>query len=124
MSSVVKEKVKTCVMNLGWVLFTLSAETAGAQEPQAVDTATSPGVLTLDLEFRPRAEVSYGYRRMPSDTSRIGANISQRARLNLTFERKDFIFHSSVQDIRVWGEEDPRTGKGWLQVYETWVHPS
>jgi len=37
---------------------------------------------------------------------------------------KNFIFHTSIQDIRVWGEQDPRSTDGSLQIFEAYVEPT
>ncbi len=89
---------------------------------QAVDEK-APEELLLQLEFRPRTEFRDGYRVLRSDTSSAALFTSQRTRLSLTVTQPTFTFHTSVQDIRVWGEADPRSTKGTLQVFEAYVEP-
>src|SRR5690606_5417738 len=80
--------------------------------------------FSVSLEFRPRTELRNGYRQLRTDTTGIAFYTSQRSRLYLTYQRPGFIFHTSIQDVRIWGEDDPRSTAGTLQVFETYVEPS
>ncbi len=80
--------------------------------------------FSVSLEFRPRTELRNGYRQLRTDTTGIAFYTSQRSRLYLTYKRPGFIFHTSIQDVRIWGEDDPRSTAGTLQVFETYVEPS
>lgn len=77
----------------------------------------------IGLEYRPRTELRYGYRQLPTDTSNAAFSTSHRARITLTFKRDNFLFHTSIQDIRVWGDENDRNEKGHAQFYEIYVEP-
>lgn len=77
--------------------------------------------FTIGLEFRPRTEFRNGYRELRNDTTSPAFFTDQRSRLNITYLRQGFIFHTSVQDIRIWGEDDPRSTGGTLQVFEAYV---
>ncbi len=78
----------------------------------------------LDLEFRPRSEYRHGYRVLMPDTSTAAFFTDQRARVNLEYKNSDFIFYASVQEIRTWGETDPRSTGGTLQAFEAYVEPN
>lgn len=78
----------------------------------------------IDLEFRPRTEFRNGYRRLRSDTTNPSFFTEQRSRLYFNYKRERFIFHTSIQDIRVWGEDDPRSTNGTLQIFEAYVEPT
>lgn len=80
--------------------------------------------LVIGVEYRPRAELRYGYRQLPADTSAAAFHSSHRGRINLDYSCPRFTFHFALQDIRVWGEEDPKNDKGWLQLHECYAEPS
>lgn len=75
----------------------------------------------VGLEFRPRTEFRNGYRQLRNDTTRAAFFTDQRSRLTITYLRPGFMFHTSVQDVRIWGERDTRSTNGTLQVYEAFV---
>lgn len=89
----------------------------------AADTTASE-TFFIGLEFRPRTEFRNGYRLLRSDSSSAAFFTENRTRLNLSYQRKGFRFHTSIQDIRVWGEQDPRGTSGTFQVFEGYVEPS
>lgn len=78
----------------------------------------------LGLEFRPRTEFRKGYRELRNDTTNPALFTDQRSRLYITYQRPGFIFHTSIQDIRIWGEDDPRSTGGTIQIFETFVEPT
>ena len=85
--------------------------------------AASPDkVLRIEFEFRPRAEYRNGYQQLRTDSSDAAYFINQRSRLSLnyTFNNR-FILQFSVQDLRVWGQQDPRSTGATLQVFEAWA---
>lgn len=75
----------------------------------------------VGLEFRPRLEFRDGYRQLPNDTTQAALFISQRSRVNITFEQKNFKFHTSIQDIRIWGQYGQFSAAGSLNVFEAYV---
>ncbi len=103
------------------LLFALVVFVSGAY---AKDVNDSLETLSLDLEFRPRTEFRNGYRQLRNDTTTASFFTEQRSRIYLNYKRPGFIFHTSIQDIRVWGEDDPRSTVGTLQIFETYVEPS
>lgn len=86
-------------------------------------TSDSLAQLTLSLEYRPRTEWRHGYRKLPSNTDRAAFFTSHRARFNLELVQKNFRFYASVQDIRIWGEEDTRNTVGTTQFFEVYAEP-
>jgi len=78
----------------------------------------------ISLEFRPRTEYRNGYGQLMEDSSRAAFFTEGRSRLLFNFKMKNFIFHTSIQDIRVWGEKDPRSTAGTIQVFEAYVEPT
>lgn len=79
--------------------------------------------LTVDFQYRPRAELTYGYRRLPNDTARAGFHVNHRGRVIMNYSRPGFDVRFSFQDARIWGEEDIRGNKGWLQLFELYAEP-
>ncbi|MBI2270583.1 MAG: alginate export family protein [Bacteroidetes bacterium] len=78
----------------------------------------------IDLEFRPRGEYRDGFQQLPTDTTVGAAFVNQRSRLLFTYEQQNkFVFHTSIQDVRVWGRDDPRSNAGTLQVFEAYAEP-
>ncbi len=84
---------------------------------------TDTSALAVDLEFRPRTELRRGFRGLTAGDSEWAFLTSHRARLNLHYQRPGLIVHSTLQDIRLWGEEDTRNAKGWAQFFEMFVEP-
>jgi hypothetical protein len=78
--------------------------------------------FTIGLEFRPRAEYRNGYRYLREDTTQAAFQVLGRSRINITYEQyKKFKFHTSIQDIRTWGQYDSRSTDGTLQVFEAYA---
>ena len=81
--------------------------------------------LRIDAEVRPRTEFRNGYQQLRNDTT-VGAFFTnQRFRLSASYVYDNrFAMLFSVQDLRVWGQQDPRSTAATLQVFEAWVEPS
>ncbi|MCU0430816.1 MAG: alginate export family protein [Cytophagaceae bacterium] len=78
----------------------------------------------IDLDFRPRSEIRNGYGKLRNDTTRAALFTNHRSRVLITYQQQGlFTFHTSIQDIRVWGDKDPRSNAGTLQLFEAWVEP-
>ena len=78
--------------------------------------------LRIDAEFRPRTEFRNGYQQLRNDTSTGAFFTNQRLRLsaNYAFDNR-FVMQISVQDLRVWGQQDPRSTSATLQLFEGWA---
>jgi hypothetical protein len=77
--------------------------------------------FTVGAELRTRTEYRNGYRNLipNGDTTAPAFFTNQRTRLLVTYEQKNrFILHTSVQDIRVWGQTDPRSNNATIQLFE------
>ncbi|MFN8241005.1 MAG: alginate export family protein [Bacteroidales bacterium] len=80
--------------------------------------------LTIEFEYRPRAEYRNGYQVLRNDSSSAAVFANQRSRLSLNYTYDNrFILQFSVQDLRVWGQQDPRYTGATLQVFEAWAEP-
>jgi hypothetical protein len=80
--------------------------------------------LRIDAEFRPRTEYRNGYQQLRNDTTTAAFFTNQRFRIsaNYVFDNR-FVVQFSLQDLRVWGQQDPRSTSATLQVFEAWVEP-
>lgn len=65
----------------------------------------STQTFDLDLEFRPRAEFRYGYKTLVPDNAEPAFFISNRIRIGASYQRTNFRFHASIQDVRTLGTE-------------------
>jgi hypothetical protein len=80
--------------------------------------------FTIDVDFRPRSEIRNGYGRLRRDTTRATLFTNMRSRILFTYKQEGkFVFHLSIQDIRVWGDKDPRSNAGTVQIFEAWAEP-
>lgn len=79
------------------------------------------GTFEGTLEFRPRAEYRNGYRTLPTADDQAAFFSSHRSRLLLTHKRKSFKFHTSLQDVRIWGEDGINSTSGTVGVFEAYV---
>jgi hypothetical protein len=82
--------------------------------------------LRIDAEIRPRTEYRNGYGQLRNDTTTAAFFTNQRIRIGLNYVFNNrFIVQFTVQDLRVWGQQDPRapSSLATLQVFEGWVEP-
>ncbi len=80
--------------------------------------------FTIGAELRTRAEYRDGYRNLVpvGDTAVPAFFTNQRSRIVLTYEQKNkFILHTSIQDVRVWGQNDPKSNNATLQLFEAFA---
>ena len=104
-------------------IFALTASVARAQNPSPVDTAKKPAVdtvkkpaaaqntLTFGLDMRVRTEWRHGYRSIPTPDTSGAYEINQRTRFNVDYKSKGLDVFLSLQDAKVWGQQDPREGQ-------------
>lgn len=84
-------------------------------------TAPENKEFAIGLEFRPRTEYRNGYKQLRTDDSKAAFFTSQRSRLNIDFSQNQFKFHTSIQDIRVWGQYGQTSTSGSLNVFEAFA---
>lgn len=79
--------------------------------------------LTISGEFRPRAENRHGYKTLPDAGTTSGFFIDQRTRLNLDYKTKGFNTYLSLQDVRVWGDQNQLVSNeaNSISVHEAWL---
>ncbi len=71
-----------------------------------------PNALTVSADVRIRSELRHGYRNVAIKDTTPAFFVNQRSRLNFDFKSKRFDLYASLQDARVWGQQDPREGQG------------
>ncbi|WP_264566065.1 alginate export family protein [Flavobacterium sp. N3904] len=82
--------------------------------------------LTATGQFRPRAEFRDGYSTLQTAGADPAYFISQRTRLNVGYTGYRFRFFTSIQDVRVWGQDAstinrPTTAENnGIQLHEAW----
>ncbi len=79
--------------------------------------------LLILAEIRPRAEFRYGYKQLRSDTSEPAYFINQRTRINITYKTNNFILHTSIQDIRLYGQTGQFSVNGTIGIFEAYAEP-
>lgn len=67
-------------------------------------TAAFAQVFILDSELRPKFEYRNGYRSPIDENTAPGASISQRSRVNLTYNSSILKTYISLQNIKTWGD--------------------
>ena len=79
--------------------------------------------MSLTGEIRPRFENHHGYQ-LPLDSAVSGASfVSQRTRLSFGYKADKFLFGTSIQDVRVWGNQSQLIGADTLAqtfMHEAW----
>ena len=83
-----------------------------------------PGVLlaqlTVDGEFRPRTEYRNGYQLLRTPDTEPAYFMSQRTRLSVFYESKNYTIKVAGQDVRVWGEVEQLQDNANLNIHEAW----
>ena len=86
--------------------------------------------LTMNLEYRPRAEARYGYKMLPDSASKPLYGFSHRARLNFFYQKDWLKLGFGIQDVRIWGDENIYSSTGVygseasIDLSEGWVQMS
>jgi len=75
----------------------------------------------VKAQIRPRTEVRHGYGTLASRSDRTAVFTSQRSRLLLQYVRPDYRIGLSLQDIRVWGDEEQLKDVASAAVHEAWA---
>lgn len=87
-----------------------------------ISTQLSVAQFTLDAELRPRTQFRNGYRTLKSEGDSPSFFISQRSRLNFLYEKEElFSTYISVQDARVWGDQDQLSDESTIGLFQAWA---
>ena len=80
--------------------------------------------LSLTGQLRTRGELRDGYGTLEPISARAAAQIAQRTRLIFNYKSSRLIFQTSIQDVRLWGQDasttTPADGAK-LAVHEAWA---
>jgi hypothetical protein len=98
-----------------------NAKTRSEAELNVNKPKSDDRIFALGLEFRPRGEYRDGYKQLPADSSESAYFVSQRSRLNFSYEQPKFKFYTSIQDVRVWGQYGQNSTTGSLNVFEAFA---
>lgn len=92
----------------------------------SLKTATAPAknnTLNVSFEFRTRSEYRYGYKVLPTEDTTAAFFTNQRGRLVLDFKAKRFDFRASLQETRVWGQQDGANPTVPITFFELYAEP-
>jgi len=103
--------------------FTTADSLKAAAKADSIKAATKPNQLTISVDMRMRSEIRHGYRVIPTQDTTAAFFTNQRTRLNFDFKTKKFDLFASLQDTRVWGQQDPREGQGSATPTEATTYP-
>ncbi len=82
---------------------------------------------SITAEIRPRAEYRNGYKKLRTDSTSPAYLISQRSRISFQFQKNKFEMAISLQDVRVWGDEENISATGVfgnnasIDLNEAWI---
>ena len=77
--------------------------------------------FTLEGEIRPRAQFFNGARRLSSPNDGSAFVVGQRTRITANYvQAGDFETHISIQDVRVWGDQDQLSDDPSIGVFEAY----
>ncbi|MCW9709155.1 alginate export family protein [Fodinibius salsisoli] len=97
---------KALLLFLGWLLF------------PAISVF---GQFTLEGEVRPRTELRHGYKTLPSSDDEAALFTEQRSRINLGYNKEDYDIGLTVQDVRIWGNQNQlNKSDGLFSIHEAW----
>ncbi|MDD4847336.1 MAG: alginate export family protein [Bacteroidales bacterium] len=77
--------------------------------------------FSLSAELRPRMEYRDGYQKPLTTEENPALFISNRTRLRSDFESKWINARLTIQDARVWGQDDIKSSKVGLNFFEAWA---
>ena len=75
--------------------------------------------FSLSGEFRPRTEVSHGYKSLASEDQDASTFTAQRTRLNFLYKAQGINTKLVLQDVRTWGSQAQLVGN---EDYATSIH--
>jgi hypothetical protein len=85
------------------------------------------GQLRVDADIKIRTEYRHGYLQPATDTMKAAFATGQRTRLALQYKNEDFSLKVSLQDVRIWGQDNLYNATSTngdtesLQTAEAWI---
>ncbi|CAN5784771.1 hypothetical protein BH10BAC2_BH10BAC2_35850 [soil metagenome] len=110
-------KVMTASDSLKWAFAKIDSLKAATTPPKTQNS------LTIGFEFRTRTEYRYGYRILPTEDTTAAFFTNQRGRLVLDFKAQKFDFRASLQETRVWGQQDGAAPGIPITFFELYAEP-
>lgn len=80
--------------------------------------------FTISGEFRPRLEARNGYKLLSDSSKNAAFFVSQRTRLNLSYQKEKLKTYLSFHDVHVWGDELPKASNAGVGLFQAWVEYS
>jgi len=84
--------------------------------------------FSITGEFRTRTDIMHGFKKIAAVDSETAFFTSQRSRINLNYKAEKYTAKFSLQDVRLWGDEDVYNATGvvrkstnTIDVFEAWV---
>ena len=74
----------------------------------ATTPAKTSSTITVGLDMRTRTEFRHGYRTIPTQDTSGAFFTNHRTRINFDYKSKKLDAYISLQDTRIWGQQDPR----------------
>ncbi len=100
------------------------AEVDSLQAKEQQVTQSKDKTFYIGSEIKPRFEYRDGYRFLREDSTVAGLQVLSRVRLNIGYEQdKKLKVFISIQDARTWGQYDPRSTGGTIQLFEGYAEP-
>lgn len=94
----------TCLLLI--FFFQLMGLNIVAQQETMVEQKKEEQEFKISAEIRPRLEYYHGYKQLAAPEQEHGLSISQRTRMNMDFKNSNFIVRISLQDVRIWGNQE------------------
>jgi hypothetical protein len=76
---------------------------------------------SIDIEYRPRAEIRQGFKKPLVDTLECSAVVLQRTRFNADYKSNSLNTRITLQDARIWGQSDKSSSTPQVTIYEAWA---
>ncbi len=87
----------------------------------AVSCSAAYAQFTLSGEFRPKAQVLDGYRQLLNSSQKPAGIVAQRSRLLFDYSSAKTEYGFSIQDVRLWGQDNLTDNNTNIGVFEAWM---
>ena len=108
--------IKTPSFLKNWNIYLFISLIFQLQFSFAQESELQKNVLKIDFETRPRTELRSNH------TTISEFQLTHRNRMTVNYKLKNILFHSSLQEIHVWGANDVVSNVGSINTYETFIN--
>ena len=84
-------------------------------------TNAQDNYFKISGQYRLRPEYRHGYKTLAADSSKAAFFVAQRARLAFEYRKDNITAYTSIQDARIWGDEEQQKDIAGLSVNELWL---